>query len=310
MACERLKKGGSAELGHGGYVSCKNGRIWCFVGDCRFFFVLNNGFASNRGRSGVGVRHAYKKNVLDTNFYVILLISLSDVVKTGVFPWAVCCRKMSQFVVQCYCWSAIPETSYDIWPPPHLLATDIWHGCWRQISEVTVGGRQTDFERWSGAGRRGQKVTRDTRRARQDEFFEVILMFCAKLHCSIKPADCTRVLRKGRKMLHKLPFSFISQFTVLTSRTPCFVWQLSLFSCGICRGYTTVQANRTTHTHIMNCAIKESLQRARPQPHPAYRVGLFAISSAPWIFLMRYSESTPWRHKEFGGTDPPLQLRQ
>jgi hypothetical protein len=34
-----------------------------------------------------------------------------------------------------------------------------------------------------------------------------------------------------------------------------------------------------THTHTMNCAIKECLQRATPQPHPAYRVRLFAILS-------------------------------
>jgi hypothetical protein len=118
----------------------------------QIFFVLNNGVASNRGRSGVGLRHAYKKIVLDTSFYVILLISLSDVVKTGVFLWPVCCRKMSQLVVQCYCWSAIPETSYDIWSPPHLPEKYIWHGCWRQISEVGVGGRHTDFVRWCGAG--------------------------------------------------------------------------------------------------------------------------------------------------------------
>lgn len=150
---------GSAELGHGDYVSCKNGRIWCFFDDCRFF-VLNNGVASNRVRSGLALRHAKKKTVHDKSFYVILLISLSNVVKTGIFPWPVCCRKMSQFVVQCYCWSAIPETSYDVWPPPYLPTKHIWHGCWRQISEVAVGGRHTDCERRCGA--KGSKKWRET----------------------------------------------------------------------------------------------------------------------------------------------------
>jgi len=104
---------GVSRTGRGGYVSCKNGRILCFVGDCRFFFVLHNGVASNRGRSSVCLRNAYKKKtVLDKSIYVIVLISLSDVVKTFVFPWPVCCRKMSQFVAQCVIVaSAILETS-------------------------------------------------------------------------------------------------------------------------------------------------------------------------------------------------------
>jgi hypothetical protein len=101
-----------------------------------------------------------KKTVSDTRFYIILVISLCDVVKTGVFPWPVYCRKMSQFVVKC-CWSAIPETCYDIEPPPQLPATYIWHGCWRQISEFAVGRRHTNLERRCGA--RGKKKWREKR---------------------------------------------------------------------------------------------------------------------------------------------------
>ena len=83
---------------------------------------------------------------------------------------------------------------------------------------------------------------------------------------------------EGKVDIAQIAFQFYIAVHCLTSRTPCYVWQLSLFSCGICRGYITVLANRTTHT--MNCAIKVCLQHARPEPQPSYRVGLFAISSA------------------------------
>lgn len=118
-----------------------------------------------------------KETVLDTIFYVILLISLSDVVKTGVLPWPICSRKMSQCVVQCYCWSAIPETSYDIWPPPHHP----------QLTYGTAVGDKFRKLQWAedtltssvGAEQGGTKS--DERHKTKDEFLEVVLMFCAKL---------------------------------------------------------------------------------------------------------------------------------
>ena len=96
-------EGGQQNWGMEAMYNARTGKSDCLLVDAVFFFVLNNGVASNRGRSSVGLRTPTKETVLGTSFYVILLISLSDVVKTGVFPWPVCCRKISQFVVQCYC---------------------------------------------------------------------------------------------------------------------------------------------------------------------------------------------------------------